>query len=29
MKVTGDLDIASMGMTMPITIQIKDATKIN
>lgn len=26
MKVTGDLDIASMGMTMPITIQIKDAT---
>ena len=28
MKVTGDLDIASMGMTMPITIQIKDATKI-
>lgn len=24
MKVTGDLDIASMGMSMPITIQIKD-----
>jgi len=28
MKITGDLDIASMGMTMPITMQIKDATKI-
>lgn len=28
MKVTGELDIASMGMTMPITIQLKDATRI-
>ncbi len=28
MKITGDLDIASMGMTMPIAIQINDATKI-
>jgi len=28
MKITGDLNILSMGMAMPTTIQIKDATKI-
>ena len=27
-KITGELEIASMGMTMPITIQIRDVTVI-